>query len=433
MKRKWKFWLAIIALICIVGSCSNVTDKTEKTNPTGTVENESYYNKEETHSKTEDIVTGRAPENDVSNEDSSSISEPEPLPGSTEATPPETAEIPEDDVLEELEVHFLDVGQGDATLIKCGSSAMLIDTSTDDKGTAIQNYLKKQDVSKLEYLILTHPDADHIGSADVIITKFDIDNVFMSDFTKDNKTYNGVLDALKYKNLKWKTPEVGSEYSLSDATFRIIGPVKKYDEPNNSSIAIILTHGSNTFLFTGDAEEDAEKDLVNSGYLKDIDVYHVGHHGSKSSSSTSFMDVILPQWAVISCGENNSYGHPHAQTLNTLRGMGISVYRTDEQGTVIAYSDGTDITWNMSPSDTWKAGEPTGSSESKDKNTSAEEDKSKQETKPTEFQYIGNKNNKKLHKATCRTLPKENNRDYFYTKDDAAAAGYTDPCGNCKP
>ncbi len=147
-----------------------------------------------------------------------------------------------------VKVHFIDVGQGDATLIQCGEHAMLIDAGDNDKGTAVQLYLTKQGVKKLDYLILTHPDADHIGGADVVITKFAIDRVFMADFEKDNQTYREVTDALASKKLKWTTPSPGTVYSLGTAEFTILAPNDTYEDPNNASIALLLQNGDTGFL-----------------------------------------------------------------------------------------------------------------------------------------------------------------------------------------
>lgn len=261
-----------------------------------------------------------------------------------------------------MEVHFLEVGQGDATLIICGDATMLIDCSVEDYGTKIQNYLQKRGITQLDYLILTHPDSDHIGGAPVIIQKFDIKQVFMSDFVKDNKFYDKVINTLKGREFSWITPQVGSTWELGEARFTIVGPAEKYDNPNDSSLSLILTHGDNTFLFTGDTQEAAEKDMVERdgeeiSYDLLADVYKAGHHGSRTSSCKEFLDAVNPTYAVISCGEGNSYGHPHAATLNEFRSRGIKVFRTDEQGSIIATSDGTKIMWNCAPSETWQAGE----------------------------------------------------------------------------
>lgn len=326
----------------------------------------------------------------------------------------------------QAEVHFIDVGQGDATLIKCGGHAMLIDAGDNDKGMAVQMYLKKQGVEKLDYLVLTHPDADHIGGADVVITKFTVGRVFMSDYEKDNKTYREVIQALDDKKLKWSTPKPGTSYSLGAAKFTILAPVESYEDPNNSSVALLFQNGENRFLFTGDAQEEAEQDILDSGRFVKADVYKVGHHGSDTSSGQDFLDAVSPKWAVISCEEGNSYGHPHAAVLNSLRAMGVEVFRTDEQGSIIAWSDGKKITWNSAPSDTWQAGERTGSAAQNAKNSQ----KSGAETKGA---YIGNANNGKLHRATCSKLPQEKNRVPFDTKEEAMQAGYDDLCKLCKP
>ncbi|MDD7642870.1 MAG: MBL fold metallo-hydrolase, partial [bacterium] len=207
----------------------------------------------------------------------------------------------------------------------------------------------------------THTDSDHIGGADVIISKFDIGQIFLSDFKKDNKTYRELMDSMKSRNMTFSTPEVGTEYELGDAVVTFIAPNDTYEDPNNSSIALIVDYGDNSFLFSGDCEEKAEQDILSNGMNLDVDVYQAGHHGSRSSSTEDFLDAMSPEYAVISCAEGNSYGHPHAQTLNNLRARQIKVFRTDEQGSIAAYSDGTDIMWNCSPSDSWQSGEPSGS------------------------------------------------------------------------
>lgn len=364
-----------------------------------------------------------------------------------------------------MEVHFLDVGQGDCTLVTCDGHAMLIDAGDDTKGTAIQNYLKKQKVKSLDYLILTHPDADHIGGAPVIITKFDISRVFVSNFEKDNKTYRKLIQALDDKNLKGITPAVKSKYKLGTAEFTILAPNDTYDTPNDSSIALLLKNGKNSFLFTGDAEATAEMDILANGIDISADVYKVGHHGSRSSTSQKFFKTVDPDYVVISCGEGNSYGHPHAETLNTLRTNGVSVYRTDEDGTIVASSDGKKISFNVPASETWKAGEPTGSSaknasSAKSSGTSpAAQSKSsapatetpapapqQEESTPaaaepapeppapatTEITYILNTKTKKFHRPSCNSLPTVNRLDSSESRDSIIAQGY-DPCKRCNP
>ena len=386
----------------------------------------------------------------------------------------ESEEVSTEETIEavaDMEVHFIDVGQGDATLVKADDKYMLIDAGDNSKGTAVQNYLKKQGVKKLDYLILTHTDADHIGGADVIITKFDIDTLFMGDFKKDNKTYEELTNAIDYKSLKYSTPAVGNEYKLGNATFTIVAPNTTYDDPNNSSIALLLKNGEDTFLFTGDCEEEAETDILANGIDIDCDVYKVGHHGSKTASSKSFLKAITPTYGVISCAEENSYGHPHAAALNNLRDMKVKIFRTDEQGSIVAYSNGTEITWNCAPSETWKAGEPKEATTQRVETpkvvepTPAPEPTSVPEPTltpepnpepepvvdepvadepvieepivetpvPQTYIVIGNKNTKAFHRESCSRLPKEKNRVYFNSRDEALAAGYHNPCDYCNP
>lgn len=363
-----------------------------------------------------------------------------------------------------MEVHYIDVGQGDSTLIKSGDHAILIDAGDDSKGTAVQMYLKKQGVKALDYLVLTHPDADHIGGADVIVTKYDIKNIFMSSYTKDNRTYDDLINAIDNKGMKWSTPKVGSKYTFGDASFLIIAPNKKYDNPNDSSIGLIVKNGSNNFLFSGDAEEDAEKDILKNKLDISADVYKAGHHGSKTASSSAFLNAVDPTYAVISCGVNNSYGHPHSQTLNSLRAMGIAVFRTDEQGSVIATSDGKTIKWNCSPSTTWQAGEPTGT----DTGTETEGVSSKSSKQSVEFTvaeaaaavsvvetptvetpvaeapaastgttaaYICNTNTHKFHYPTCSSVGqmKDSNKlEVTCSRDELIGQEYV-PCKRCNP
>lgn len=339
---------------------------------------------------------------------------------------------------DKMEVHFIDVGQGDATLITCGDHAMLIDAGDDSKGTAIQNYLQKKKVAKLDYLILTHPDTDHIGGAPVILTKFDISKVFVSNYEKDNKTYQKLIQALDNKRLKTLTPKVNSKYTLGTATITILAPGKEYENPNDASIALLVKNGSHTFLFTGDAGEDAEADILETDIPLSADVYKVGHHGSKYSTSKELIKAVNPTYAVISCGEGNSYGHPHAETLNTLRTNGVKVYRTDEAGTVVATTDGKTLSFNVPASDTWKAGEATVNSSTKT-NTSKKSASAITETPSksdapaaAEITYILNTQTKKFHKPSCNSLPTANRLDSTESRDSIVAQGY-EPCKRCKP
>ena len=261
-----------------------------------------------------------------------------------------------------LEVHYLDIGQGDCTLIRQGDHAMLIDAGNNSKGTKVQAYLENQGIDHLDYVIGTHPDADHIGGLDVIIYKFDCGKVMMPDYSKDTQTYDDVIQAAKSKDYQIAHPKAGEEYTLGEAEVTVVCPVKDNygSNANDYSIGVRVQFGENSFLFTGDAEEHSEEDMVSSGENLKADVYKAAHHGSRTANTEDFLKAVDPQYVVISCGEGNTYGHPHAEVLNRLREMGIQIFRTDDQGTIVAVSDGQTIAFNASTSDNWTPGEPKG-------------------------------------------------------------------------
>lgn len=246
----------------------------------------------------------------------------------------------------DLTIDYLDVGQGDCALIQMNDHAMLFDCGTDEKGSYIQYYLQKQGITKLDYVIGSHPDSDHIGGMDVVVSKFDCEQIFMSDYEKDTDSVRDVRLALAYRGYRAVCPKPGEAYSLGDATFTVLAPIWDYeDDSNNNSIAIRLEYGENSFLFTGDAEEEEETDMVANGLSLQSDVYQVGHHGSSSSSSWRFLMAVRPELAVISCGKDNDYGHPHQEVLERLAIMGTKVLRTDQQGVVRITSDGNALNW----------------------------------------------------------------------------------------
>ncbi len=249
--------------------------------------------------------------------------------------------------MEPLEVYFIDVGQGDCTIIKCGDDCMIIDAGDNSKGTATQNWVARTKVDELKYVIGTHPDADHIGGLDVILTKFDCKNVFMPDVEKDTATYRDVIEAAKYKGYSINAPIIGSSYPLGDAEFTFLAPVGTgYEDINDYSIALRLRHGNDSFLFCGDASTLSEVEMMDNDYTLKSTVYKVSHHGSKTASCGPFLDAVSPEYAVISCGKDNDYGHPHAEVLERLAERGVKVFRTDEQGTIVAVSSGNGITWS---------------------------------------------------------------------------------------
>lgn len=247
---------------------------------------------------------------------------------------------------DELQIMFLDVGQADSTLIQAAGKSMLIDAGNNEDGETIVSILQAQGIETLDYIIPTHPHADHVGGMDDVINAFDIGKVIMPNATSTSQTFEDMLDAMETKGLSATTPIVGDTYTLGDCSFTILAPVWDYgDDMNNWSVAIQLVHGENSFVFTGDAEEEAEEDMLATGLNLQGDVFQAGHHGSNTSNTEEFLDAVNPKYVVISCGEGNSYGHPNEEILERFAERNIEVYRTDTQGTIIMQSDGTNITF----------------------------------------------------------------------------------------
>ena len=250
----------------------------------------------------------------------------------------------------DLVIDYIDVGQGDSILIRQGDATMLIDGGTSECRDDLLGFLIDKNIDRFEYIVGTHTHEDHIGSLDDVVNNYDFDTFLFPNSQSTTKTFENLVVALQQKNKKFTTPEIGKEYSLGEAKFQVLAPnSNEYSSANNYSIVIKLTYGSNTFLFTGDAESLSEKEMLEKGYDLKADVLKVGHHGSTTSTSKSFLDAVSPKYAVISVGKDNSYNLPTKTTMEKLKQKNIPVYRTDEQGTIECISDGTNITFNVEP------------------------------------------------------------------------------------
>lgn len=242
-------------------------------------------------------------------------------------------------------VHFIDVGQGDSTLlISPDNKSMLIDAGDNSHGKKVVNYLNKLNIKKIDILIGTHPDADHIGGVDYVINHFDIGLFYMPDKTHNTNTFKDVLLAAKNKNLKIHKAKSGVNFSLGKSIrCSVLSPIKTYSDNNLCSLVIKSTYKNKSFLFTGDAEFENEQDMIKSNYNIKSDILKVGHHGSSSSTSKDFLLKVNPDIAVISCKYNNKYHHPSEKTLTLLKKCNIPLYRTDKQGDIVLFCDGYKI------------------------------------------------------------------------------------------
>lgn len=250
-------------------------------------------------------------------------------------------------------VHCLDVGQGSATLIVSDGHAMLVDAGKRDDAKKILAYIKEQGITCLDYLLLTHPHADHTGSAAAVIRETGAERVLLPDISLEEcptATYADVLAAIEEKQPVVDNPRAGDSYELGAVTFQIICPSPDWqtdvENLNESSIGILLTCKDNRVIVYGDGEENCESYMLANGNLA-ADVLIVGHHGSSTSSSEAFLDAVSPRQAVISCGADNDYGYPHKEVLERLSARGVEIFRTDMTGTVVFWGNGKNITFMM--------------------------------------------------------------------------------------
>lgn len=358
----------------------------------------------------------------------------------------QAAAVPEIPDGSSFSVTYFDVGQGDSALVQCDGAYLLIDGGPPSASSLLYSALSREGITYLDYVVATHPDTDHTGGIAGALEAATAGRAFCSVTQADQRSFNAMVDRLSDQNVALEVPEVGDSWELGSALVQVIGPVTRTDDgdANNDSVMLKITYGSTVFVFTGDADSNEEKDATT--FLDGCDVLKVAHHGSAGSSCYAFLRAAMPKNAVISCSNDNSYGHPTDDALSRLRDCGATVYRTDMQGDVIAESDGNTVTMSVArnaDADTLVAG-PGGGLGSAGGGTASAGTSGGSTTDSSSNQgtshggaggggnYIGNVNSKKFHLPTCSSLPAEHNRVYFDSRDEAVNAGMV-PCKRCKP
>ena len=313
-----------------------------------------------------------------------------------------------------FEMHFIDVGQALSVLVECDGQFMLYDGGNVDDGSLVVSYLQKQGVEELQYVFCSHAHEDHVGGLAAALAYFPANHVYSPVTEASTKCFRDFVKYTQQQGLQVEVPAVGTTWPLGSASVTMLGPVAQYSDTNDTSIVLRIDYGSTSFLLTGDMEKTAESDLVASGANLKADVLQVGHHGSSTSTGYAFLNAVLPEMGIISCGVDNKYGHPHEETLSILRDAGVDVYRTDLQGTVTIGSDGQNYTVGTEHFAADSVLNPTDPAASS----------------TAQQAYIGNVNSKKFHLPTCPNLPAEKNQILFSSYQEAVEAGYT-PCSSC--
>lgn len=304
-----------------------------------------------------------------------------------------------------LELHFIDVGQGDCALVLSENASMLIDAGTKESGHKITEYIKSKGVETLDYFVGTHPHDDHLGGAARVIRELSPKTVFMTEEFSDAYFYEELIDTLIKENISVTVPEIGCKYREEDFDFKFISPVEDFNDTNDNSLVLMLNFGKTNMLFMGDAEKNVEEKLMEEETLK-ADVLKVGHHGSRYASNYDFLRAVEPVAAVIQSEKGNMYGHPHEEAIERLGEVGANILRCDELGTIVLKSDGEKIYYN-------------------------DEALIKKEV-IKQISYIGNKKSHIFHRDTCKNLPKASNGVKLNSREEAIILGYS-ACKGCNP
>lgn len=319
-------------------------------------------------------------------------------------------------------VHFIDVGQADSALVTCDGHSMLIDGGNADDSNLVYSVLQRETEGHLDYVVGTHAHEDHIGGLSGAFEADTADVTFCPVTEYDSKAFRNFKTRADERGGGITIPAVGDTFTIGEASVTVVAVNSVPEDTNNTSIVIRIVYGDTSFLFTGDAEQETEEKILETGQDIESTVLKVGHHGSSTSTSQAFLDAVSPTYAVISCGKDNSYGHPHSETLAKLSSAGVEVLRTDELGDIYCTSDGTEVTFSYGEYH-------------KDSDTSAAEIEEPQQPDTISETYILNTNSRKFHRPDCSSasqISDANREEYTGTREELIEQGYT-PCGYCKP
>lgn len=368
----------------------------------------------------------------------------ESAPAAEPSAKPAVGQTPEMTDDSTFEIYFLNVGQGDAACVLCDGKAMLIDGGNSSGSDLIYSFLKSHAITRLEYIIATHPDADHVGGLAGALNYASAGKVYCTVTQHDSEAFNDFLKYLDRQNGEITVPSPGDSFYLGCSRVTILFPEQGRTWSDNTSIALRIEYGDTSFLFTGDCEAEDEAVLLADGYGLKSDVLKVAHHGSKYSTGSALLRSVEPEFAVISVGGSNPYDHPAEEVLSRLAGQDVTLYRTDIHGDIHCTSDGEKVRFDVeknSDIDAYiTAGGYKNYLEELNAQKSAAAAGSAAEDEGTEksgsgADYIANKNTGKFHYPSCSSVDKmkESNKLYFTgTRDELIGMGY-EPCGRCHP
>lgn len=358
-----------------------------------------------------------------------------------------------------LTVTWLDVGQGDAAVIQCDGQSMLIDGGKPEKSSYIYAWLQQHGLSYLDVIVATHVDADHIGGLSGALNYASVGTAYCPVTTGTTETFQSFVKYLAQRGKQITVPTAGETFALGGAQVQILGPLHRAEDSNDNSIVLKVSFGATSFLFTGDAERAEEQDLLNAGVNLQSTVLKVGHHGSDTSTSYSFLRAVAPQYAVISVGAGNSYGHPTEAVLSRLRDAGVTTFRTDMQGEITAVSDGQTINFstakNAAAETLANAGAGQNANQAGGGNSATQNAGSGALTAAaiasanagdgnadgaagagtTAGSYVLNTNSHKFHLPSCSsvdTISPKNRKDVNESREQIISEGYV-PCKRCNP